>query len=644
MGYSSYQGLAGGGGGSGLDPMGDTVSQPGNTFGGLEWVRHDGTQWLLAQANTETNAEAIGIVTEIITPGDSFKVKQIGQIQSLSALNPACPYLPLIPGRAYFLSETDGGQITLAEPKDTGTVSKPCLFSTGVDSCFVYSYRGLINDTYQNNGGTIPPGGGGGNTETFTQPGASIDFAPGDLVTTYDNGGVGEFRLADNRDFNRSQVVGMVSATNVDGDPDKFNVQSGGYADFLGGLNRGTLYYLGENGKMTDIKPAGPNVFVRPVFMSKDDEDGYILDQQSINNAMSSEAGGTTLVMQPNAFWASAVVRNDIGNNAFVLAQADSLQNATTAGIVTWTDGNAFIVQQSGWANLTHYSNQPGDVILPGQKYWLSATNAGYMTPVEPTAPGLVSKLIYISNTNNFGQVQEQRPMLQPNANGGGGGGGGGGTVQIGGYNFADGETEVIFSGMFTNEFISYEFVVDNLYVNQLDGFPRLRMQVGTGNPPVFDNVAVHYRGFVGSTSSIGIMGYPYFAISGYQWTGPSTRGPLNMSFKSNDLSSNEMENIKLFYGFSGMLGRMAGSFEFSRLITGVGGSMAVTGQGDAPSIVYDSTRLAKAGALLWSPHLVYPEPIQGAPPITALRFYVEGSAPGSFITKGSIRIYGYRR
>lgn len=639
MGYSSYQGLAGGGGGSGLDPMGDTVSQPGNTFGGLEWVRHDGTQWLLAQANTETNAEAIGIVTEIIAPGDSFKVKQIGQIQSLSALNPACPYLPLVPGRAYFLSETDGGQITLAEPKDTGTVSKPCLFSTGVDSCFIYSYRGLINDTYQNNGGTIPPGGGS-NTETFTQPGASIDFAPGDLVTTYDNGGVGEFRLADNRDFNQSQVVGMVSATNVDGNPDKFNVQSGGYADFLGGLNRGTLYYLGEDGKMTDTRPSAPNVFVRPVFMSKDDEDGYILDQQSINNAMSSESSGATFVNQPNAFWTGAVVRNDIGNNSFVLAQADSIQNATTSGIVTWTNGNAFIVQQSGWANLTHYSNQPGDVILPGQKYWLSATNAGYMTPIEPTAPGLVSKLMYISNTNNFGQVQEQRPMLQPNANGGGGGGGGGGYQLVASHDFAYGETEVIFSGMFTNEFIAYEFIIDNLYVNQMGGYPRLRMQVGTGNPPVFDNVASHYRGYVGPISYVRQMAYPYFAIGGTQNTGPSTRGPLNMSFKSNDLSSNEMENIKVFHGFSGMLGRIMGSFETVHAASGtVGGSPY-----EFPRIVVDSGNSVKAMTLFWSPHLAYPEPIQGAPPITALRFYIEGSTPGSFATKGSIRIYGYRR
>lgn len=422
MGYSSYQGLVSGGGGSGLDPMGDTVSQPGNTFSGLEWVRFDGVSWVLAQANTPTNAEAIGVVTQIVSPGDSFKVKQIGQLKNMSSLNVACPYLPLVPGRVYFLSETNGGEITLAEPTDTDTVSRPCLFSTGTDSCFIYPHRGLINETYQDNGSVIPPSGGSGNVEEFVQAGASVSFVAGNLVTTYDDAGVGKFKLADNRTFSDSQVVGIVKDTNIGGDPDRFSVQSSGYADFFGGLLRGTLYYLGQNGQMTSIRPADPNAFIRPVFMSKDDEDGYILDQQSMSYS-SYTAGGSTFINQANTFWKGAVVRNNNGSSLYVLAQADSIENASATGIVVWASGTSFIVQQSGWANLTHYSDQIAHVIIPGQKYWLSATIPGYMTPLEPQAPGQVSKLMYISNTNSFGQIQDYRPMLQPGANGGGGGG-----------------------------------------------------------------------------------------------------------------------------------------------------------------------------------------------------------------------------
>lgn len=633
----------------GLDPDGSVgggsispiIPDAGHTFSNLDWVRHDGTSYALAQANTDTNAAAIGVIIDSI-PGVSYRIRQDGYIKSFSALNPDLPYLPLVPGRFYFLSETDSGEASLTEP----LLSRVCILADSPDSGWILPDRGVKYNADADPGpgpGPIPPSDNP-NILIWTQPNASVDFAVDDLVTTFNDGGVGRFKHADNRNYQTSQVAGMVAAINYEGDPDKILIQTSGYANFLSGLTRETLYYLGHNGQMTSVRPSAPNEFARPVFLSLDDDDGFILEQQSLNASAGSDAE-ILLVSQPNAYWVGAVVRNSTGSSTYTLAQANNIANATTAGIVVWADASNFMIQQNGWVSgITHWSNQPGDTIVAGTKYWLSATNPGNMTPFEPENPGDVSKLMYVSNTPNFGQIKDQRPMLQPYASGGGGGGG---SVKIASHDFASGETEVIFSGMFTNEFIAYEFVIDNLYVNQMDGYPRLRMQVGTGNPPVFDNVASHYRGWMGYAQGIVMMGFPYFAIGGTQGTGPSTRGPLNMAFKSNDLSSNEAENIKVFHGFSGMLGRISGSFESAHGASGsIGGSSgAIAGySSEFPRVGYDSTNSRKVSTLFWSPHLAYPEPIQGAPPITALRFYVEGSVPGSFITKGSIRIYGYRR
>lgn len=82
-------------GGGSISPI---IPDAGHTFSNLDWVRHDGTSYALAQANTDTNAAAIGVIIDSI-PGVSYRIRQDGYIKSFSTLNPALPYLPLVPGR-----------------------------------------------------------------------------------------------------------------------------------------------------------------------------------------------------------------------------------------------------------------------------------------------------------------------------------------------------------------------------------------------------------------------------------------------------------------------------------------------------------------------------------------------------------------
>lgn len=485
--------------GGGADSTSSVILDPTNTFTTLDWVRHDGTNYTLAQANTATNGEVIGVIVES-TPGVSFRLKQSGYIRSLSALNPLASYLPLIPGRVYFLSQSNSGELDLIEPSADGTVSRPCLVADTADSGWIIPYRGLLNSS---GGAPVPPPPGPNpNVITWTQTNASVIFSPGDLVTPFNNAGVGEFKLADNRNFDDSQVAGMVKDINVGGDPNVITIQVNGYADFLAGLTRATLYYLGQNGQMTTVRPSAPNEFVRPIFLSLDDDNGFILEQQSINAAAGSDAE-VLLVNQANPFWVGAIVRNSTGASTYTLAQANSIANATTAGMVVWTDGNSFMLQQNGWINgITHWSNQPGDTIVAGQRYWLSSTNPGCMTPFEPTNPGDVSRLMYISNTTSFGQIQEQRPMLQPYANGGGGGGGGMALI----YSFIANNTQFVdFINVFDPQYEYYMLMCSN--ITPVINNTTLRMIFGSGNPVVWDVGANAYRWTQALGSPFGVSG-----------------------------------------------------------------------------------------------------------------------------------------
>ena len=97
------------------------INQPGHGFIVGDVIRHNGTMYIKAQANNDVNAQACGIVSEIID-GDNFKFIADGFIQGAWTN-----------GAEYFLSPTTPGQlITLTDPEtwNVGEVRLSCGWGT----------------------------------------------------------------------------------------------------------------------------------------------------------------------------------------------------------------------------------------------------------------------------------------------------------------------------------------------------------------------------------------------------------------------------------------------------------------------------------------------------------------------------------
>lgn len=111
------------------------VTQPGHGFSVGMPIRHNGTIYVSAQADTAEHAEAVGIVSLI--DGDSFSFVHSGYIDGLSGLTS---------GDLYFLDASSAGALTVIEPADPN-VSKPMLLATSAEAGIVLSYRGVVGAT-----------------------------------------------------------------------------------------------------------------------------------------------------------------------------------------------------------------------------------------------------------------------------------------------------------------------------------------------------------------------------------------------------------------------------------------------------------------------------------------------------------------
>jgi hypothetical protein len=138
------------------------ISPTGNTFA----TYADGI-YVKAQADTEVQAEVVGIVTDITPVGDStvnskFSITTTGFFDAtatgVSASNSGTPG-NMVAGTQYFLSAGSAGttqafessisSITNTPPTLVGQVRKPLLFSTTSVSGHIISYRGDVNNSGQ---------------------------------------------------------------------------------------------------------------------------------------------------------------------------------------------------------------------------------------------------------------------------------------------------------------------------------------------------------------------------------------------------------------------------------------------------------------------------------------------------------------
>lgn len=97
-------------------------------------VRLDGTDYAKAQADSEANAEAVGIVIAVAN-SNNFTVQTGGFVSGLSSL---------AAGTVYYLDDDTAGLLTATEPTDTGDVSKPLLIAATTTSGWLFDMRGAL--------------------------------------------------------------------------------------------------------------------------------------------------------------------------------------------------------------------------------------------------------------------------------------------------------------------------------------------------------------------------------------------------------------------------------------------------------------------------------------------------------------------
>ena len=125
------QGIPGeGGGGSTLE-----VEQTGHALVVGDVVRWNATAYVKAQADSETNAEVAGMVTEVVDV-DNFVLTTGGPVEGLAGLVDSNP--------VYYLSDTVAGALTATEPTDPGEVSKPLLIPTSATTGVFVNMRGAL--------------------------------------------------------------------------------------------------------------------------------------------------------------------------------------------------------------------------------------------------------------------------------------------------------------------------------------------------------------------------------------------------------------------------------------------------------------------------------------------------------------------
>lgn len=473
-----------------------TIDQDTTGLFASRWVRFDNATQLYvdALANTPENAEVVGVVLEVLS-GSQFKLQQSGYIQSGTA-----GFSGFSTDGVYFLSDVAQGQQTLNVPTENGHIRLPLFVADSTDSGWICNLKSgmVIGSPGAITGGGSTPGEDS-SIHQVSQPGNG--FGVGDWVRVSGNS---VYSLASGATFADSQGVGVVID---DGDP-LFTIQFSGFnensiigaVDALGApipLVSATVYYLSDvvPGKITPVKPTDTLTSVKPCFISESSTmlTGYILPQQPLENVAGEDSPSVILVNQATAGLAVENVMRVSGNNVYAKAQADSLANSRAVGIITEIiDANNFVLQTSGFTN--KFSAK-----TPAAQYYLSATNAGELTTVEPTSDGQISKPMFQALTATSGYILEQRPLLQPSANGGGGSGGGGSWEEI---EVIDITNDAVIEILNLNG--SYLFVLQSLTVQNNNVI--LKAQVGTGAGPTYQTTNYQSCLFdmVSSTGSTG--------------------------------------------------------------------------------------------------------------------------------------------
>jgi hypothetical protein len=183
QGTAGIQGVTGPTGATGATgPSGDgggtAVNQVAHGFVVGDVIRRTtgGGSYQKAQADSEANAEVIGIVTAV-ADANNFTYLEEGPVTGLSGLTDAT---------VYFLSEATAGLLTATEPSAAGEVSKPLLIATSTTTGVFFNWRGNIIGSSA--GVTGPTGATGPTGDTGAQGIQGITGPTGPTGPTGDTG------------------------------------------------------------------------------------------------------------------------------------------------------------------------------------------------------------------------------------------------------------------------------------------------------------------------------------------------------------------------------------------------------------------------------------------------------------------------
>lgn len=120
-------------GGSGISLE---VNQVGHGFAVGDWLYHNGTQYVKAQADDPNTSESLGVVVAV-PDVDNFTLQAAGFVDGLLS--------GLTAGDVYYLDETTAGAITNTAPTAIGEVVKPVFVATDTDSGWITIFSGNEN-------------------------------------------------------------------------------------------------------------------------------------------------------------------------------------------------------------------------------------------------------------------------------------------------------------------------------------------------------------------------------------------------------------------------------------------------------------------------------------------------------------------
>lgn len=348
---------AGGGGGnaSGVSLVRD-IAQTAHGFAACDVIRHNGTSYVKAQADSEGNAEVYGIVTEV-QDANNFTVTTHGYASCFSGLTA---------GTYYFLSASTAGAYTVTAPTTVGHVVKPIFFALSATEGNLGIYRGNVVSaamdasevTYDPTTDADWPSVPDDVAEALdTAMGAIVsheDAATGahaataisvsptgnlladdvqealeelqgdldnlssetltkDIAQTAHGLSVGDWVYFNGTSYTKAQadedanseVYGVVSAV---ADANNFTITTHGYVTGLSGLTAGAAHFLSADtaGAITATEPTTSGTISKPVLLADSTTSGYVMIMRGVENGGSSASAVTASASGTSTGGASA--------------------------------------------------------------------------------------------------------------------------------------------------------------------------------------------------------------------------------------------------------------------------------------------------------------------------------------------------